>query len=163
MTTQVINKAVLEAGMNTQKTQKFSRFFTAGFFALMMIASASVASSADWTGDFAADLYGSGAGQSGNITNTQAVLYDVLGVAVGTCSAVPSTVYVDNGWVKFDCDFDNSNFNGVDIDLVELVSKELTEIYYTDYLGDAVWELNSLSGTKQGHFSIDLGNGEPTW
>ena len=148
--------------MNTQMTKNFSRHLAAGFFAFLLLGSLTSASAAQWTGEFEASLYGAGAGQSGTISDVKAILYDTLGLDVGICSAATS-VFVDKGWVEFTCDFDNSNFNGVEIDLVELVSSQVTEIYFTDYVGGAIWQLNSLSGSKQGYFSINLGEEEPEW
>ena len=128
------------------------------FFCFGML---STALAADLDAVFTADMWEQGDGYTGDMTKTQAILYDATGMITGSCIA-NNSVFAEDGWLDFECTISgDTDFTG--IELVSLSSKELTETFYTTELSPGDFMLTSVIGNKQGYFTIDLGGQGPAF
>ncbi len=146
--------------MNVYGHKSLSKAVGLVLFAGMFTLAASSAIAASYQGDFVADMWEAGDGYTGGLTNAKVVAYDVTGLSVAVCVANTS-VFANDGWVDFDCTI-NGDFDASTIELVELQSKQLTEIFYVVEQSAGSFRLNSIVGQKRGYFSIpNLGDNEP--
>ncbi len=124
-----------------------------------VFASGSNGSGSAGTGDFVAEMWDNGVGYSGPMTHAKVLFWDASGALSGDCIPTAS-VTSSGGWVDFDCDFFGSTSG---LQLVELTSDEVTELFYVASAGSDTFLLNSVTGDKQGTVVFDLGENGPEY
>ena len=107
--------------------------------------------------DFFGQLAAKNASYSGTLASVSLEFYDISGAIAASC--VPEKgVNTSNGDVSFECDL-SGNAGG--IDLVVLVSDEITEVFYVAAADGGSMILRNIDGDKVGYLSSDVTSGDP--